>query len=690
MTMTTPQNRLAGETSPYLLQHAGNPVDWHPWGPEALDKARRENKPVLVSIGYAACHWCHVMEKESFEDEATAAVMNELFINIKVDREERPDLDKIYQAAHHMLNRRPGGWPLNVFITPDDHMPIFAGTYFPREARYGMPPFTHLLRQIAAAWTDRREDIARQSESMREALAGSVPAATAPLDTALPQYAAAELVKYMDRANGGFGQAPKFFHPQALAFGLRRWARQGCDPNDVLSQLINHTLHAMARGGIYDQLGGGFYRYSVDDSWTIPHFEKMLYDNGQLLGLYADAFIATGDDGLARIARETGQWMMDEMQSPQGAFYATLDADSEGEEGLFYTWTAEELQALLSQAEWEVMTAVYGITGQANFEGRWHLNVARNMSAAATALRQEEASVVALLASARTTLLAARAGRIRPDRDEKIITSWNGLAMAGLARAGRLLDEPAFVTAAEQALAFIRQELFREGRLFACTKDGRTTLPAYLDDYAFVLDGILELLQARWNNADLVLARQLADVMLARFQDPAGGFFFTADDHEQLIHRPKPDADEAIPSGNGMAALGLLRLGHLLAEPAYLQAAENTLRALQNGMARYPAGYGSLLIALDEHLMHTELLVLRGEEQALQRWQRAAHAHYQPWRLLFAITGDAGALPPGLSGQAPQGECVAQVCRGTQCLPPITNIDDWESYLAQPATEPAD
>ncbi len=699
-----PTNRLIHETSPYLQQHAHNPVDWYSWGPEALEKAKRENRPILLSIGYSACHWCHVMEHESFEREDVAQVMNELFVNIKVDREERPDLDKIYQTAHQLLTGRPGGWPLNMFLTPADHMPFFGGTYFPRERRHGMPAFTDVLRQIAAAYRERRDDVEQQNTALRDLFARLEPAsANAPLTEAPLARAATQLKREFDPRHGGFGTAPKFPHPTSLELLLRRWARgrlAGKTDTEAL-HCVRHTLAQMARGGLYDQLGGGFCRYSVDERWEIPHFEKMLYDNAQLLPLYADSWQVTGESAsgpslargprldpigdplFRRVALETGAWVMREMQSPDGGYYSTLDADSEGHEGKFYVWGTDEIRNLLNPEEWELIAQHYGLQGGPNFEGHWHLNVRADIAELAGRFQRTEVEIEALLTSARARLFAAREQRVRPGRDEKILTSWNGMMIRGMAHAGRLLDAPELTSSAERAFDFVRARLWRDGRLLATTKDEKAHLNAYLDDYVHLIDGGLALLAARWRDGDLDFVRALADTVLAHFEDKSGGgFYFTSDDHESLLHRPKPAGDDAIPSGNGVAAQVLLRLGHLTGETKYLEAAERALTALAGAVAQYPSAHGALLLALEDWLHPPQTVILRGESEALATWLARCHKHYAPGRLTMAIPTDAVGLSGLLAERRPLGPVTAYVCSGHTCQAPIHDSAAFEQALA--------
>ncbi len=664
-------NRLARETSPYLQQHADNPVDWHAWGEEALNLARAQNKPILLSVGYSACHWCHVMAHESFEDAAVAAIMNELFINIKVDREERPDLDQIYQTAHAMLTQRNGGWPLTMFLLPDQ-TPYFGGTYFPKTARHGMPGFVELLPQIAAAFRDQQTEIAQQSESLRAALARTLPppatAATltpAPLDTALR-----ELKDSFDDAEGGLGSAPKFPHPSELELCLRFGTAQD---DEYAQQMVRLTLTKMAEGGIYDQVGGGFCRYSVDQTWTIPHFEKMLYDNGPLLRLYSDLWLLDPQPLYRRSVADTAAWVLREMQSPEGGYYSSLDADSEHEEGKYYVWTPEEVRATVTAEEYALIAPHYGLDVRANFEHEfWHLRVNQPLAGGADNL--------ALLDAARAKLFVRREQRVRPGRDEKILVSWNALMIKGMARAARAFNEPAWLQSARSAADFLRASLWRDGRLLATCKDGRAHLNAYLDDYAFLLDALIELMQHDLRAGDIAWARELAQVLLDQFEDrDNGGFYFVSHDHERLIHRAKIGHDNATPSGNGIAAFALNRLGHLLGEPRWCEAAERTLKAFKPAMERQASGHSSLCVALGELLAPPAVVVLRGDEAA--DWQRRLAAHYLPQALIVRVPDGLSGLPAVLDKPAPARGVNAWVCRGVECLSAITDFEQLLSTL---------
>ena len=671
-------NRLSGETSPYLRQHAANPVDWYPWGAEALERAQRENKPILLSIGYSACHWCHVMAQESFEDPEVADVMNRLFVNVKVDREERPDLDQIYQLAHQMLAQRPGGWPLTMFLSPDG-TPFFGGTYFPKDERYGLPGFPDLCSRIAAVWGEKRAEIDAQNDQLRSALQRTVPGGgahrsefdAAPLDALL-----AMLRERFDPRFGGFGPAPKFPHTTDLEFCLHQVARRG---DRKALEMTETTLLRMCEGGIYDQLGGGFCRYSTDATWAIPHFEKMLYDNGPLLGLLADAWIATGDARFERCAAETAAWIEREMQSSEGGYFSSLDADSEHVEGKFYVWERDALRALLSPEEWAVAAPTYGLDRAANFEGaHWHLIVARPLETVAKLADVSLEEAERRFAAARAKLFAERESRVRPGRDEKVLVSWNALAIRGMAHAGRVFDRPGWIASARRALEFIRGAMWQDGRLRATYKDGRAHLNAYLDDYAFLLAALIELMQARLEMRDLEFAEDLAEVMLEQFEDrAAGGFFFTSRDHEALIHRAKPGHDNPTASGNAVAAWALERLAALTGETRYSDAAERTLALFYPAMREHPSGFGAMALALDELLAPPATAVLRGKPEAIDAWAKALAREVRPDTLIVPVADGLADLPPILDKPAQSAPVTGWLCRGTTCLAPIADLDEF-------------
>jgi hypothetical protein len=673
-------NRLARETSPYLQQHADNPVDWYPWGEEALTLAREQDKPILLSVGYSACHWCHVMAHESFEDPEVAALMNQLFVNVKVDREERPDLDQIYQSAHQMLTRRSGGWPLTMFLTPDQ-APFIGGTYFPKTARHGLPGFKDLLSRVEQIYRTRSGDIEQQSASLLQALASMDPQPTEKQNFSdVPIRAAVrELSRIFDPRDGGLGQAPKFPHPYELDFLLRRHAS---GERGVLD-LVALTLTRMAEGGIYDQLGGGFCRYSVDAHWTIPHFEKMLYDNAALLALYADAWRVTDETLYVRVVEQTAAWVIREMQSPAGGYYSSLDADSEHHEGKFYVWTADEIRGLLASDEFAVAELHYGLDGPANFEGdEWHLRVTKPLQFVATRTGRGLNECQTLLDAARSKLLSARELRVRPGRDEKILTSWNALMIRGMVRAARQFDRVEWLDSARRSTDFVRTTMWRDGRLFSTHKDGKTHLNAYLDDYAFLLDALIELMQAQLRPEDLAFAISLADALLERFEDSVeGGFYFTSHDHERLFHRSKPAQDNATPAGNGIAAFALQRLGHLLGETRYTASAERALNLFYPHLEQHPSAFPSLLNALEEHLEPVRSVVLRGPGAAFKPWQQEIRATYRPHTLSLAVPDGMRELPQTLN-HLDTGQVNAWVCQGVNCLPPITEISVLSRVLA--------
>ena len=675
-------NLLAQETSPYLQQHASNPVDWHAWNPATLHLAREQNKPILLSIGYSACHWCHVMAHESFEDAEVAAVMNAHFVNIKVDREERPDLDQIYQTAHHMLTQRSGGWPLTMFLSPDG-TPFFGGTYFPKQARYNLPAFPDLLKRVAEVYAEKRTELAEQGQHLIAALADTLPKPGSagivlderPLALAVKQHSA-----NFDSVHGGFGGAPKFLHPAELDLLLRRSHATG-DKHTL--HIVHYTLQQMAYGGLYDQLGGGFCRYSVDEHWDIPHFEKMLYDNGLLLALYCDAWQSNGDPLFAHVIEQTVGWVLREMQSLDGGYYSSLDADSEHKEGKFYVWQREEIRALLSADEYALIAAHYGLDRPANFEHHaWNLRVSAALAEIAQRMDISAEQASALLDSAQKKLFAAREQRIRPGRDEKILGAWNGLMITGMARAARVFNRPAWLLSAQQATDFVRNILWRDDKLLATYKDGKAHLNAYLDDHAFLLNALLELMQAEFRSIDLAFAIQLGDALLARFEDKHnGGFFFTSHDHEVLIQRNKIGQDNATPAGNGIAAHALLRLSLLTGEANYVQAAERCLKLFFPALQQAAGYHSSLCTALAEYLQPSAVLVLRGTSNETNTWERALRSRNLPNLMTIALTDKVTNLPKVLD--KPRAEkTTAWLCHGTQCLPPITSLDELLKQLS--------
>jgi uncharacterized protein YyaL (SSP411 family) len=680
-----PANRLAHETSPYLQQHAHNPVDWYPWGPEALELAKAQGKPILLSVGYSACHWCHVMAHESFEDEATARLMNSLFVNIKVDREERPDIDRIYQVAQQLITQRNGGWPLTMFLSHEDQRPFFGGTYFPNEPRYGMPAFTEILKRVAEYYSSHQAELRQQNEQFMQAFDELVPP---PVEgqqiNADPLRACRDVMaRTFDGNYGGFGSAPKFPQPKQLERLLRHWYSTASKPDVDLQALYmaTLTLTRMGEGGIYDQIAGGFCRYSTDAHWMIPHFEKMLYDNAGLMPVYAEAAVATGDMFYAQIAAETAEWLMRDMQSPEGGFYSSLDADSEGHEGKFYVWDRDEVKQALTAEEFSLFAPRYGLDRSPNFEGKWHLHVFRSIAQVAQEAKVEEPHAIRVLNAARVKLLDIREQRIAPGRDEKILTSWNAMAIRAMAITARVLARDDFADSATSALDFIRETLWKDGRLLATYKDGRAHLNAYLDDYAYLADAILELQQVRFRADELAFARELLDVTLAHFEDPQGGFFFTSDDHEALIHRIKAYGDDAIPSGNGVAAFVLQRMGYLLGDTRYLTAADRAVRASWKMLERFPTAAPTMLSALEELLTPPEIVILRGERKEIRDAQRELAKVYAPHRVVLSVPSDAKDLPPAIAEKKPGTGLIAYVCTGSVCSAPISGLSALAAQL---------
>jgi uncharacterized protein len=654
-------NRLAHETSPYLLQHAHNPVDWYPWGEAALARAREDDRPLLVSIGYSACHWCHVMERESFEDPEIAELMNERFVCVKVDREERPDVDAIYMEAVQAMTGQ-GGWPLNAFVTPEQ-VPFYAGTYYPPAPRAGMPSWRQVLEAVAHAWETRREEIRAAGGRMVEHLRAGARlrpsgdrASAAVLDDAV-----ARLRELYDPVHGGFGGAPKFPPPSAIEFLLGRGEHE----------MALATLRAMARGGIHDQLGGGFARYAVDATWTVPHFEKMLYDNALLARAYLHGWLVTGDEELRATCCATLDWALREMRGPEGGFFSALDADSEGEEGRYYVWTPDEVHAALGDdALADAALDWFGVGAAGNFEDGRSVLVR-----AGTAPPPE-------LDEIRRRMLAARARRVRPGLDDKRLASWNALMISALADAGAVLERDDYRVAAEACAEFVLRDMRDgRGRLLRTWKDGQAKLGAYLEDHAFLLEALLTLYEATFEPRWFEEARGLADMLLARFADREhGGFFSTPDDHEPLVARRKDLEDSPIPSGNSAAALGLLRLAALTGEHRYAAAAEGVIALTHPFAPRYPQAFGHLLQAIAFSLEPVREVALVGDDvAALARVVRGA---YRPYLVL------AGGPPDGvplLAGRAPvDGRAAAYVCERFACRAPVTEPDDLAAALGSP------
>ncbi len=671
-------NRLIHETSPYLQQHARNPVDWFPWGPEALEKAKREDKPLMVSIGYSACHWCHVMERESFENEIIANLLNTRFVPIKVDREERPDLDHIYMTAVQMLTGH-GGWPLNVFCTPEGQA-FWGGTYFPPEQRAQMPGFRQILESLADTWTRRRGEIQKAVDQIAAGIARAnalVPSdADVPRD--LPVRAADALVRAVDLHLGGLGQAPKFPNTLVFELFLRAWKSTG---EKRFLEATTVTLDRMAAGGIYDHLGGGFARYSTDERWLVPHFEKMLYDNALLAELYLDGFLATGKDDYRRVIEETLDWVLADMTDAGGGFYSTRDADSEGEEGKYYVWSRAEIEGTLGKGEAPLFCRAYDVSESGNWEGANILNRILDDEQAARLFETTAADVARRLAASRRILLSVRGRRVPPGRDDKILTSWNGLMLSAMARAGAALGREDYLAAARKNVELVWSRLRDErGRLLAVTKDGRAHLAAYVDDYAFYARGLLDLFDATFENVYAARARELADALLAHFEDrDAGGFFFTAHDHEPLAARTKTAFDGAIPSGNGIAVHVLLRLHTMTEDERYLDAAERTLNLYADSMLKQPFGLAKMIQAFELYTEGPTEVVLVGDTASAKASDLLGRVRRQflPGALVYAFDPAKGDPAPAYARdrRAIPGETAVYVCRNRACAPPVTS---WE------------
>ena len=674
-------NRLAREKSPYLLQHADNPVDWHPWGREALETAQREDKPILVSIGYSACHWCHVMEHESFEDEATARLMNEHFVNIKVDREERPDVDAIYMEAVQALGAQ-GGWPLNVFLTSDGR-PFYGGTYFPPHPRPGMPSWPQVLESVADTYRQRRGDILQNARALTSYLEQAQLPQKSPeiLSPDLLRAAYDQAVGQLDWEQGGFGGAPKFPQPLSLEFVLRMHRRL----NDTRArEFVELTLQRMAAGGIFDQLGGGFHRYTVDGRWVVPHFEKMLYDNALLARIYLQAFQLTHDALYRRVVEETLDYLLRDMLSPEGGFYSAEDADSEGVEGKYYVWTPDELRQLLGPDRGQLVAWRYGVRPEGNFEGKTILTVAMPVEEITRRSGSPPEQVEHLLAHAREELLAARSRRIPPGKDTKILVSWNALAIRALAEAGRALNRPDYLAAAERAVRFLLDELRPGGRLVRSFRDGPSSIPAFLEDFSFLAEGLLSLFETTFEPGYLQQARELIDEMRRCFwDDRQDAFFDVASDADPLVVRPRAVFDNPIPSGNSAATFALLRLEALTGEAEYGRLALAAFRTARDLMSRAPLGLAYLLSALDFYLSPQMQIAIVGgpEEEDTQRMVRAVFDRYLPNAVVAVGEADSAPL---LAGRArTDGRVTAYVCEHFACKLPVTGVDELAEQLSE-------
>jgi uncharacterized protein YyaL (SSP411 family) len=684
-------NRLANETSPYLLQHANNPVDWHPWGPEALARSKAEQKPVFLSIGYSACHWCHVMEHESFENESIAAALNDKFINIKVDREERPDLDQIYMNAVQLITGR-GGWPMSVFLTPD-LQPFFGGTYWPPDARMGMPGFNQVIAAVDDAWRNRRDQAIEEAGKLTWHLqqVGQAKDAAGELAPELLGHAVAKLEQVFDFTNGGFGQAPKFPHSMDLQLLMRVWFRTR---RDGVLDMVKLNLDKMARGGIYDHLAGGFARYTVDARWLVPHFEKMLYDNALLTGAYLDGYLITRDEAYARVVRETLDYILRYMTDERGGFHSAEDADSEGEEGKFYVWTPAEIEEILGDEKASRFCYVYDVTKAGNFEGHNILNLPKTIAQCASLRGWDLHELEAELAASRAALLVVRDRRVRPGKDDKVLVSWNALMIDSMARAAGILGEPKYLAAATTAAELILNEMRRaDGRLLHSWRNGQAKFDAYLDDYSYLINALVSLYEASFDERWIDEAVKLADLVLARFSDTAaGGFFFTADDHEQLIARNKDIHDSSVPSGNAMSATALLRLGKLTGRSDYLEAARSALASAVGVMRQSPTAAGQMLIAADTHFGPVkEIVIVGASDEAVLRIAGDLARRYVPNHVVAARTTGTKSvsthLDPLFQGkQVDDGSVHVFVCENYACQAPVSGAEKIEALWNRLAT----
>ncbi|MDB4793086.1 thioredoxin domain-containing protein [bacterium] len=678
-------NRLLNESSPYLLQHAYNPVDWFPWGDEAFEKARQEEKPIFLSVGYSACHWCHVMEHESFENDEIAQILNEHYVSIKVDREERPDVDQIYMTAVQLITKR-GGWPMSVFMTPDGK-PFYGGTYWPPTSRMGMPGFRDILFKLADFWTNKRDEVDTSAEQLVDAIQGmSAPIfESMDLEDETILEATRSLLSSADQEHGGFGAAPKFPHPMDIRVLLRGWKRTG---DQSVLDTVTLTLNKMLHGGIYDQLGGGFHRYSTDAYWLAPHFEKMLYDNALLVPAYLEAWQVTGQAEYHRAVTETLDYVLKEMTSAEGGFFSTQDADTEGEEGKFFVWSEQEIAEVLGQDQAKIFNAAYDVSANGNWEGKNILNRPKSFSEVADQLEMTQPELNESLNASKETLLETRAKRVVPGRDEKILVSWNGLMLAAMAKAGFAFDEPRYLAAAEEAAKFLIENLRdADGKLQHSFKDGIARFQAYVDDFACLIDGLVDVFQSTGDEYYLQHAVQLAEEMIEGFWDEEnGGFYYTANDHESLIARTKDIQDNAVPSGNGMAATALIKLGRLCNRQDFIESARKTIDAFSSFIVEHPRACGQSILALDDLLgPQSELVVISGEKPSSSPTVDLLRKTYLPRSILLLNSSSSHVeLTDHLvAGRKDEDLSVSvYVCSGGECQVPAETVEQLQIQLS--------
>ena len=664
-------NRLKKEKSDYLLQHADNPVDWYPWSDEAFLIAEQEDKPVMLSIGYSACHWCHVMAHESFEDDATAEIMNKNFINIKLDKEERPDLDKIYQMSQTIITGKTGGWPLTVFMTPKK-FPFFAGTYFPNTERHGLPSFKDILIRVNDFYIDQKRDIELQNIQIKNIFNNLNKSKESKniINDDLMEKVKNELLASMDKVHGGFGSAPKFPHINNLEFLIKTLKKQDKDVLDA----INLTLSRMCCSGIFDHLKGGFFRYSVDELWMIPHFEKMLYDNGPMISILANAFRKTGNKMYLNKLSQTCDWLLAEMQSNDGGYYSTIDADSEGIEGKFYVWSDDDLKNILNKEEIDVFKKMFVVYDRPNFDGKYHLHVTKTNES----YYLENIDIANKICK---KLLQKRDERIRPGTDKKVLVSWNALVIEGMINAYKVTENKDYLISARKSFDFIKNNMWQDDKLYACYHD-KACFNAYLDDYAFLSRACLEILKIEWDNSYLDFLIKPTDVLINDFQDKEnGGFYFTSDNHEELIYRPKSYMDESLPSGNSIAIGALMELYELTGLTKYIEAVENAINSAHDSLNRSNSSHSSLLLAAPRTDSSKRLIIIRCEESNLSDNQNLINKLDTLNDNIYFITNNITLKVDGLSDKKPQGNFTAYICQNNICLEPISSIEKLIEFM---------